>query len=96
MHKLYARGVRVGSLLVLLLILQNPFIKQKKVTTRKIFTSLQFPASSSDFTLVSLDLDSYKELSSALQEVLHGEANEQSRYGNFFYHLIICAFSSFP
>lgn len=68
----------------------------KKVIIRKMFTSLQFPASSSDFTLVSLDLDSYKELSSALQDVLHGEANEQSsRYSNSIYHLrfCICPFS---
>ncbi|XP_031393123.1 BEACH domain-containing protein B isoform X2 [Punica granatum] len=38
---------------------------------------LPFPASSSDFTLVSLDLESYKDFSSALQEVLREEANEQ-------------------
>ncbi|KAK4792509.1 hypothetical protein SAY86_022944 [Trapa natans] len=39
---------------------------------------LPFPASSSDFTLVSLDLDSYKELSSALQDILRGESIDQS------------------
>ncbi|KAK3423455.1 hypothetical protein EUGRSUZ_F00430 [Eucalyptus grandis] len=37
---------------------------------------LPFPASSSDFTLVSLDLDSHKEFSNALQEVLRGASNE--------------------
>lgn len=44
---------------------------------------LQFPASSSDFTLFSLDLDSHKEFNIALKDILQGESSEQSsRYYN--------------
>ncbi|KAI4388687.1 hypothetical protein MLD38_000993 [Melastoma candidum] len=39
---------------------------------------LPFPASSSDFTLFSLDLDSHKEFNLALRDLLQGESSEQS------------------
>ena len=43
----------------------------------------QFPASSSEFSLDTLEIERHKDYGSALYEVLQGESDSQvSRYGN--------------
>lgn len=53
----------------------------KRVNVNFLSFSLQLPASSSDFSLDSLDLESLKDLVSSSFEALHGESDDLlSRY----------------